>query len=209
MFKKLFFLALFSAVFANAQLQYKPTDKTTLDGWIAEAKEHNEIDISQLQKLDAEYNDVVVNPDDPNRVFDYGRILTAVLQPGLATATEKELSDAGKKIAAESEEAYRDAIRDCDCHGRANIMLGLLYNQQGKYFLSEPYLEKGLELPEGGEDWMVAANQYLLTGAYTYNTTEEKYQKIYVLFKKFAQSVTKDADYYQKMAGLYVSYYEK
>lgn len=209
MFKKLFFLALISAVFANAQLQYKPTDKTTLDGWIAEAKEHNEIDISQLQKLDAEYIDVVVNPDDPNRVFDYGRILTAVLQPGLATATEKELSDAGKKIAAESEEAYRDAIRDCDCHGRANIMLGLLYNQQGKYFLSEPYLEKGLELPEGGEDWMVAANQYLLTGAYTYNTTEEKYQKIYVLFKKFAQSVTKDADYYQKMAGLYVSYYEK
>uniref|UniRef100_UPI0040494798 hypothetical protein n=1 Tax=Flavobacterium sp. TaxID=239 RepID=UPI0040494798 len=209
MFKNLFFLALISAVFANAQLQYKPIDKTTLDGWIAEAKEHNEIDISQLQKLDAEYNDVVVNPDDPNRVFDYGRILTAVLQPGLATATEKELSDAGKKIAAESEEAYRDAIRDCDCHGRANIMLGLLYNQQGKYFLSEPYLEKGLELPEGGEDWMVAANQYLLTGAYTYNTTEEKYQKIYVLFKKFAQSVTKDADYYQKMAGLYVSYYEK
>lgn len=209
MFKKLFFLILFSSAYSNAQLQYKPTDKTTLDGWIAEAKEHNEIDISQLQKLDAEYNDVVVNPDDPNRVFDYGRILTAVLQPGLATATEKELSDAGKKIAAESEEAYRDAIRDCDCHGRANIMLGLLYNQQGKYFLSEPYLEKGLELPEGGEDWMVAANQYLLTGAYTYNTTEEKYQKIYVLFKKFAQSVTKDAEYYQKMAGLYVSYYEK
>lgn len=159
--------------------------------------------------MDAEYTDVIENPNDPNRIFDYGRILKVVLQPGLATATEKELSEAGKKIAAEAEQAYRDAIQNCECHGRANIMLGLLYNQQGKYFISESYLEKGLQLPEGDEDWMVAANQYLITGAYTYSTDDEKFQKVYQLFKKYANTAIKDAAYYQKMAGLYVSYYEK
>lgn len=207
MIQKLFILTFFSTVFMNAQ--YKPTDKNTLDTWIAEAQTNNEIDTNQLQKLDAEYTDVIENPNDPNRIFDYGRILTVVLQPGLATATEKELSEAGKKIAAEAEQAYRDAIQNCECHGRANIMLGLLYNQQGKYFISESYLEKGLQLPEGDEDWMVAANQYLITGAYTYSTDDEKYQKVYQLFKKYANTAIKDAAYYQKMAGLYVSYYEK
>lgn len=206
MLKKLLILTLFSTLFMNAQ--YQPTAKTTLDSWIAEAQTNNEVDAKQLPKLDAEYKDVIENPNDPNRIFDYGRILTAVLQPGLGTATEKELSASGKKIVAEAEEAYRAAIQDCECHGRANIMLGLLYNQQGKYFISESHLEIGLQLTEGGEDWMVAANQYLLAGAYTYNTTEEKYQKVYELFKKYAQTVTKDAAYYQKMAGLYVSYYE-
>ncbi len=88
-------------------------------------------------------------------------------------------------------------------------MLRLLYNQHGKYFLSEPHLEKGLKLEEGEEDWMLAANQYLLAGAYTYKTDDEKYLNIYELFKKYAQTVTKDAPYYKKMAGLYVGYYEK
>ncbi len=56
---------------------------------------------------------------------------------------------------------------------------------------------------------MLAANQYLLAGAYTYKTDDEKYLNIYELFKKYAQTVTKDAPYYKKMAGLYVGYYEK
>lgn len=207
--KYLLIVILFINSLGYAQLEYQPVAKSTLDTWVTQAQENNEIDTKQLQKLDDEYKDVVNHPEDPNRVFDYGLILTTTLQPGLATATEKELSEAGKKIAAEAEQAYRDAIQECDCHGRANIMLGLLYNQQGKYFISEPYLEKGLLLPEGGEDWMVAANQYLITGAYTYSTDDEKYQKVYQLFKKYANTAIKDATYYQKMAGLYVSYYEQ
>ncbi|QXP54159.1 hypothetical protein H0I25_05615 [Cellulophaga sp. HaHa_2_95] len=205
---KQLFLFLFITPFAMAQATFVPVEKERLDTWLTEAKENGEVDTKQLEKLDAEYADVLTTPASTNRIFDYGRILTIALQPGLASASEKELSGAGQKIVDEAEKAYRNAISNCDCHGRANIMLGLLYNQQGKYYISEPYLEKGLELEEGGEDWMIAANQYLLAGAYTYNTAEEKYVKVYELFKKYAKTVSKDAAYYQKMAGLYVSYYE-
>lgn len=118
------------------------------------------------------------------------------------------MSKSANKIAEEAEQAYLGAIDLYKNHGRANIMLGLLYNQQGKYVQSERYLEVGLELEEGGEDWMVAANQYLLAGAYTYNTDEEKYQAVYEKFKKYAHTKIKDGAYYKKMAVLYVSYYE-
>lgn len=197
-------------LFCNAQTSFEPIEKSVLEDLISKARMSNEIDTRKLQKFHSEYADVIENPEDPNRVFDYGRILTALLQPGLSTATENPLSKSGFKIAEEAEDAYKSAISNCECHGRANIMLGLLYNQQGKYYISEPYLEKGLHLEEGGEDWMVAANQYLLAGAYTYNTEEDKYQEVYAKFKGYANTEgIKDQSYYLKMAVLYVSYYEK
>ncbi|QWX83032.1 hypothetical protein H0I23_11235 [Cellulophaga sp. HaHaR_3_176] len=207
---KYVFLFILTTQIAIAQVTFIPAEKKLLDTWISEASENGEVDSKQLEKLEAEYADVLAQPESSNRVFDYGRILTIALQPGLATASEKELSGAGQKIIDEAEKAYRNAISNCECHGRANIMLGLLYNQQGKYFISGPYLEKGLELEEGEEDWMIAANQYLLAGAYTYNTEEKKYQEVYEKYKKFAhQPDIKDALYYLKMANLYEAYYEK
>lgn len=191
-----------------AQTSFNPIDKKVLDQWITEARETNEIATQHLPKFREEHEDVLSEPDDANRIFDYGRILTILIQPALSTATENPMSKSANKIAEEAERAYLGAIEKYKNHGRANIMLGLLYNQQGKYMFSEPYLEVGLQLEEGGEDWMVAANQYLLAGAYTYNTDEDKYQEVYKKFKKYAHSDVKDGPYYKKMAVLYVSYYE-
>lgn len=197
------------AQLAISQTDFKPVAKETLDQWISEAREKNEIATQHLPKFREEHEDVLSEPDDSNRIFDYGRILTMLLQPALNTATENPMSKSANKIAEEAESAYLGAIELYKKHGRANIMLGLLYNQQGKYMQSEPYLEVGMALEEGGEDWMVAANQYLLAGAYTYNTEEEKYQEVYKKFKKYAHSDVKDGPYYKKMAVLYVSYYER
>jgi len=189
------------------QSSFEPVAKKTLDKWITEARETNEIATQHLPKFREEHDDVLKEPEDANRIFDYGRILTMLLQPALGT--ENPMGKSANKIAEEAERAYLGAIAKYKKHGRANIMLGLLYNQQGKYTFSEPYLEVGMELEEGGEDWMVAANQYLLAGAYTYNTEEEKYQDVYKKFKKYAHSEVKDGPYYKKMAVLYVSYYER
>ena len=110
----------------------------------------------------------------------------------------------------EAEKSYGYAIDQCDCDGRANIMLGLLYNQQGNYYASELFfLEKGLQLKEGRDDWMVAANQYLLAGAYTYNTDTPEYQVVYAKFKEHVKNNQKNKAYYLKMAGMYKPYYEK
>lgn len=192
-----------------AQTSFEPVEQKLLDSWITDARETDEIATQHLPKFREEYKDVLKEPDDSNRIFDYGRILTILIQPALSTASENPMSKSAHKIATEAERAYLGAISKYKKHGRANIMLGLLYNQQGKYMFSEPYLEVGLKLEEGGEDWMVAANQYLLAGAYTYNTSEDKYQKVYKKFKKYARTDgIKDGSYYLKMAVLYVSYYE-
>ncbi|KPM32536.1 Hypothetical protein I595_954 [Croceitalea dokdonensis DOKDO 023] len=204
----LIFLAIIAKT-AVAQTSFKPVEKETLDQWITEAREKNEIATQHLPKFRKEHADVLKEPEDANRIFDYGRVLTMLLQPALSTATENPMSKSANKIAEEAEQAYLGAIDLYKNHGRANIMLGLLYNQQGKYTYSEKYLEVGLQLEEGGEDWMVAANQYLLAGAYTYNTDEEKYQAVYKKFKEYAHANIKDGAYYKKMAVLYVSYYER
>ncbi len=194
---------------AISQVDFKPIEKETLDEWISQAREKNEIATQHLPKFREEQQDVLDEPEDSNRRFDYGRILTILLQPALSTATENPMSKSANKIAEEAERAYLGAIEKYEKHGRANIMLGLLYNQRGNYMQSEMYLEVGLQLEEGGEDWMVAANQYLLAGAYTYSTEEEKYQNVYKKFKEYANTDIKDAPYYKKMAVLYVSYYER
>ncbi|WP_430907658.1 hypothetical protein [Maribacter sp. 2-571] len=204
----LFLLLICQILFA--QTSFTPVAKTQLDTWLTTAKATSEVNANAVPNLYGNHGLALKNLEDSNSIFNYGLSLTTALQPGLATATENPLSDGGHQIANEAEQAYLGAIALFSKHGRANIMLGLLYNQLGKYMQSEPYLEVGLQLEEGGEDWMVAANQYLLAGAYTYNTDELKYQDVYKKFKQYAHtSGIKNGPYYLKMAVLYVSYYEK
>ena len=202
------FLMLFG-VSTMAQESFKAMEKSELRKLLRKARASEEADGNKMDKMWSEFEDAQEMDESANAVFDYGRMLTEILQPGLATATEKPLSEASKELVSEAERAYSYAIDQCDCHGRANIMLGLLYNQQGNYYASELFLEKGLMLEEGGEDWMVAANQYLLAGAYTYNTDTPKYIEVYHKFKDHVLTVQKNKAYYQKMAGMYKPYYEK
>jgi len=193
---------------AQTKTSYKPVEKSKLDQWVKTARKRGEIDSSKLQKLDEEYEFVKEHPDNINAVFDYARILTIVVQPGLSYAIEKELSVDAKYLVEESEKAYLSVLLKNSNHGRANIMLGTLYNQQGKYSIATSFLEKGMELPEGSADWMIAANQYLLGGAESKQAHEDNYQTVYKLFKKQVPLITRNKAYYQKMAKLYVSYYE-
>ena len=202
-----FFLCLF-LVPALGQNTFKPLEKPAVDVLLALAQENNEVDISHLSKFEEDYANLEASPEDPNMVFNYGLILTSLMQPGIKKIETGEISQVAKKLVDEAEQAYIEAISSCNCHGRANIMLGLLYNQEGKYFLSEPFLEKGLTLKEGGEDWMIAANQYILAGVYTNKTKEEKYVEVYQLFKKYIKTDISSKAYYIKMAGLYKDYYE-
>jgi len=200
---------LFISLHSIGQTSFDGMEKKELRKLIKDARNNGEADGNKVDKMWSEFEDAKEMDTSPNAVFDYGRMLTELLQPGLAKATEQPLSDASKKLVLEAEKAYGYAIDQCDCHGRANIMLGLLYNQQGNYYASELFLEKGLQLKEGGDDWIVAANQYLLAGAYTYNTDTPKYQVVYAKFKEHVKNVQKNKAYYLKMAGMYKPYYEK
>lgn len=205
--KKTIFLILFTLISFTSfsQKLYTPESNKSFKNWISEAKKNGEIDKTKLKRLWEIHNDLEKGSDDANHVYNFGRIIAEVLQPSFSLQNHS-YSAGALQLMIQAELAYRYSINHCKCHGRANIMLGMLYNQQKKYTFSEPYLEKGLQLEEGSEDWMVAANQYLLTGAYTEKTKLEKYRKVFILFKKYAPSNSNP--YYQKMANMYIPYYE-
>jgi hypothetical protein len=194
------------AISTNAQTEFKPVQKSQIKDWLKEAAKSNEIDKSKLSRLWEIHADLDTGSKDANHVYNFGRIIADALQPGFRLQNH-DFTAGAIQLMVQAELAYRFAISECKCHGRANIMLGLLYNQQKKYYISEPYLEKGLQLPEGSDDWMIAANQYLLAGAYTYNTKNEKYLKVYKRYKKYASKHKNP--YYQKMATMYIPYYEQ
>lgn len=187
------------------QHPFTPEAADKLKTWIKEAKKANELNKEKLTRLWEIHTDLKEGSTDANHIYNYGRAIADAIQPVFSlqghTNTQGVI-----QLMVQAELAYRYAITNCECHGRANIMLGMLYNQEKKYFISEPYLEKGLQLKEGSNDWMIAANQYILAGAYTYSTKKEKYQKVYQLFKKYAPN--HGDPYYIKMAAMYVPYYE-
>ena len=98
------FLAL-TAQTVVSQTSFKPVEKETLDQWISEAREKNEIATQHLPKFREEHEDVLKEPEDSNRIFDYGRILTMLIQPALSTATENPMSKSANKIVEEAEQA--------------------------------------------------------------------------------------------------------
>ena len=189
-----------------AQTPFNPEEKKQLKEWVKEAKKSKELDTDKLDRFWEIQADLSGGSTDANHIYNYGRAIADMVQPGFRI-NGHTFSNGAIQLMVQAELAYRYAIGHCECHGRANIMLGMLYNQQEKYFISEPYLEKGLQLEEGSPDWMIAANQYLLAGAYTYRAKDEKYQKVYQLFKNYAPE--SGNAYYSKMAAMYIPYYEQ
>ncbi len=194
-----------TATTEQAVILFYPENKDKLKDWLKEAKKNDEIDSGAQERFWEIYDDLESGSDDANHIYNYGRAISKLVQPAYAGGNTS-FSNAATQLMVQAEVAYRYAIRHCECHGRANIMLGMLYNQEGRFDQSEPYLEKGLQLKEGDEDWMIAANQYLLSGAYTYKTKDPKYQEIYKKYQQYAE--THPNAYYRKMSAMYVPYYE-
>ncbi len=180
-------------------------DSDEINEWIEQSIEADEFFENQKEFLNAEMKDFQEHKHDVNRVYDLGRALHQGLQKALQS--EKNVyRPATYNLIEKAEELYLAAIASYPKFGRANAMLGMLYNQQKEYNSSPKYLEVALGMEEGSEDWMVAANQYLLSGAETGNAHEQSYQEVYKKFKRHAPHSSQS--YYQKMADLYVPYFE-
>ncbi len=191
-----------SAIGQSAEVQVDPDE---LNKWIEESIKADEFYENQKEFIAAELKDYQEHSDDANRLYDLGRALHQGLQK--AFQSEKNVyRPASYSLIEKAEELYLAAIDQFPDFGRANAMLGMLYNQQKEYDSSPKYLEKALGMEEGSDDWMIAANQYLLSGAETGKAHEPSYQKVYKKFKKHAPNSSQS--YYQKMADLYAPYYE-
>ena len=67
-------------------------EKKELRKLIKETRKNGKADRDKVDKMWSEFQDAKEMDTSPNAIFDYGRMLTELLQPGLAKATEQPLS---------------------------------------------------------------------------------------------------------------------
>ena len=174
---------------------------STYEGWIQEAKMNNELDADQIDKFREVYQDVSKDLEDTDEVFNFGRILTIMLQPALDEWGDNEPGSAASNLINTSEVFYTKALEQYPNHGRAHIMLGTQLSQQKRYQEAIPHLEAGLTLPEASDDWMIAANWYILASINTGNTFGE----VTLVFEKFKNHAI-EGSYFAKMAERFESH---
>jgi tetratricopeptide (TPR) repeat protein len=99
--------------------------------------------------------DVKADPDDANAHYNLGLMLLRSIEAPLRGGA---LSAGDKKAAAEAEKSFKKALDLADNHGRAHIMIGMLFRFTMRYQEAEPHLKRGLELPPESQDWMNACD---------------------------------------------------
>lgn len=146
--------------------------------------------------------DVLDSPSDCNVLYNYGLRVYKVARPGIYKLSEAGASvGAVYQLAGESESSYRAALALCDNHGRTHIMLGLLLSELSRAVEANPHLKRGLTLPEGSADWMIAANQYLFNQI-NLNLIGLEERNLYGKFKEHANTKTA----YLKSVARYAPY---
>lgn len=93
---------------------------------------------------------------DPNELYNRGlRAMQSIEGP---LRGGRSLSASQQQTAREAEQSFLQAIELAPSHGRAHIMLGMLYDFTDRDDEAVPHLERGMTLPEGSRDWTIAAS---------------------------------------------------
>ena len=90
---------------------------------------------------------------DANDHYNHGLGLMKSIQAPLLAM---KLDAKAKKVAAEAETSLKTALEIADNHGRAHIMLGMLFRYTGKPKDALPHFKRGMELPPDSADWLKA-----------------------------------------------------
>jgi tetratricopeptide (TPR) repeat protein len=94
-------------------------------------------------------------PMDANDHYNHGLGLMKSIQGPL---TSMKLDAKARKVAADAEASLKKALALADNHGRAHIMLGMLYRYTGVPKNSLPHFKRGMELPPESADWLKACD---------------------------------------------------
>ncbi len=92
---------------------------------------------------------------DPNDLYNRGVRLMGQIERALRAG---ELSDDEQAIADEAEKALLEALEIAPDHGRALIMLGMLYRYTGRYDEAVDPLKAAMTLPRDCDDWTKAVD---------------------------------------------------
>ena len=96
----------------------------------------------------------------PDKLYDEGNALMRKIESGLRAGEYKKnkMTQSKEEEILAIEKKYKEAIELWPKHGRAHIMLGMLYKFVERYEDAIPHLEVGMTLPKGSKDWGIAAD---------------------------------------------------
>lgn len=162
----------------------------TYDNWIKEALSNDELNDEYLDTIKSSYTELIeglnINPEDANVIYNFGRALRIALDPAVDKAYDNEyISDAATTLIKTAEAYFKKAIELFNGFGRARTMYASLLCLQKRFNEAITIVEPALELPEGSEDWMIAAHWYLAAKAYLNDTFGEA-AEIYHKFENYA-----------------------
>jgi len=186
---------------AESSIPFELKPISTYEGWIQDARMNGELNENHIEKFRQVYQDVSKDLSDTDEVFNFARILTIMMQPALDEWGSGEPKSAALHLIKTSEVFYKKALEQYPNHGRAHIMLGTQLSQQKRYQEAIPHLEAGLTLPEASDDWMIAANWYILANINTGNTFGE----VTLVFEKFKNHAV-EGSYFAQMAERFESH---
>ena len=149
--------------------------------WISIAETNDEIDDEYVSVVIESYNELIEDPGDANKIYNFGRAIRILMDPAVDKAYSNEyISDEAIQLIKTAEAYFKQAIAMFDGFGRARTMYGSLLCMQKRFQETIDIVEPALSLPEGSEDWMVAAHWYLAAKVYlndTFGEVAEVYQK--------------------------------
>ncbi|MBW2732758.1 MAG: tetratricopeptide repeat protein [Deltaproteobacteria bacterium] len=94
------------------------------------------------------------SPRSPNAQYDLGLALMQSVKHQLRGG---RMGTRDKSVAKEAEQAFKTALRLNKRHGRAHVMLGMLYKFTKRYGEATVHLKAGMRLPPKSQDWWIAA----------------------------------------------------
>ena len=96
----------------------------------------------------------------PDKLYDEGLTLMKKIESGLRAGeyNKNKMTQSKEEEILAIEKKYKEAIELWPKHGRAHIMLGMLYKFVERYEDAIPHLELGMTLPKGSKDWVIAAD---------------------------------------------------
>ena len=96
----------------------------------------------------------------PDKLYNEGNALMRKIESGLRAGEyeKNKMTQSKEEEILAIEKKYKEAIELWPKHGRAHIMLGMLYKFVERYEDAIPHLEVGMTLPKGSKDWGIAAD---------------------------------------------------
>ncbi len=92
---------------------------------------------------------------DANEHYNIGVRLMGSIERSLRSG---ELTDAEQSVAAEAEKSLLEALAIAPNHGRAMIMIGMLYRYTGRFDEAVDPLKAAMSLPRDCDDWTKAVD---------------------------------------------------